>query len=184
MRGAGRQIGVMQVIGLDTCFDEGTHERFQRFDIVVDAPQQHTLANHRNAGIDQTCASGAGLSGQFAGMIGVQSDIGRGAGHDQCGNKIVGDTRGIDDGNAGVPTDDLHMGNSGEAFADLTRTPCVEDEGIAAGQDHLPNLGMCGDISERSLEGLRRQGGLAFRPDHLAAKTETAVDRTSGNELE
>ena len=41
MRGAGREIAVVQVIGFDPAFDESPHQRFQRRRIVIDAAQQH-----------------------------------------------------------------------------------------------------------------------------------------------
>ena len=39
MRRAGREIAVMQIIGLDPRLDESAHQRGQRFDVVVDALQ-------------------------------------------------------------------------------------------------------------------------------------------------
>ena len=36
MRGAGREIGMVQVIGLDPAFDEGPHQRLQRLGVVID----------------------------------------------------------------------------------------------------------------------------------------------------
>ena len=84
MRRAGREIAVMQVIGLDPAFDEGPHQRFQRRVIVIDAAQQHRLADHGNAGVDHGGACGARLVGQFPGMIGVQCNPGRRALDLQC----------------------------------------------------------------------------------------------------
>ena len=74
MRGAGRQISVMQIVRLDAACDERAHERPKRFDIVIDAAQQHRLRQHRNARIDQPRASRACLLRQLARMIGMQHD--------------------------------------------------------------------------------------------------------------
>ena len=74
MRRAGRQIGVVQVIGLDPAFDQRPQQRAERLDIVVDAAQQHRLAQHRNAGIDETRKRRARAFSQFARMIGMQND--------------------------------------------------------------------------------------------------------------
>ena len=54
MRRAGREIGVVQVIGFDPAFDQRPHQRAQRLDIVVDAAQQYRLAQNRNPRIDET----------------------------------------------------------------------------------------------------------------------------------
>ena len=40
-----REIGMMQIIGLDAHLDKAAHQRRERFDIVVDAAQQHALAS-------------------------------------------------------------------------------------------------------------------------------------------
>jgi hypothetical protein len=77
MAGAGREIGVVEIIWLDPARDEGTHQLRQHVGVVVDAPQQHRLAQHRNAGIDDPPAGGARRRRQFAGMIGVEHHIGR-----------------------------------------------------------------------------------------------------------
>src|SRR6267142_5045391 len=45
MRRAGREIAVMQVVGFYAAFDKGPHQRFQRGHIVIDATQQHRLAD-------------------------------------------------------------------------------------------------------------------------------------------
>ena len=54
--------------------DERAHERAERFDVVIDAAQQHRLRQHRNARIDQPRAGRARLLRQLARMIGVQHD--------------------------------------------------------------------------------------------------------------
>src|SRR5258708_29379167 len=76
VRRAGREVAVMQVIGFYAAFDERPHQRFQHRGVVIDAPQQHRLAYHRNAGVDDIGACGAGLVGQFPGMVGVQRNPG------------------------------------------------------------------------------------------------------------
>src|SRR6266576_6478464 len=64
VRGARREIAVMQVIGFYSAFDEGPHQRLQCGGIVVDAAQQHGLADHRNPGVDDAGAGGARPVGQ------------------------------------------------------------------------------------------------------------------------
>ena len=58
------------------------------------------------------------------------------------------------------------------------------DEGIAAADDHLPDLGLGADIGERVVEGLGRQRTGAGRTDRLAAEAEAAIDRADMDELQ
>ena len=44
MRGARRQIAMVQVIGLDPALDEGAHQRAEHLRRIVDAGKQHRLA--------------------------------------------------------------------------------------------------------------------------------------------
>ena len=104
-----RQIGMMKIIGLDPRGDEAPHERGERFDIVVDAAQQHALAQHRNAGVDQLGAGGARLGGQFARMIGMERDIDRLPRWPQNIDKRVADERGLRDRHACVNAQDFDM---------------------------------------------------------------------------
>src|SRR6266702_8168204 len=63
MRRTGREIAVMQVIGFYAAFDKSPHQRFQRCHIVINATQQHRLADHRNPGVDHGGARSARLAG-------------------------------------------------------------------------------------------------------------------------
>ncbi len=56
MRGAGGEIAVMQIVGLDPALDQGAQQLAENFRIVVDAAQQDRLAEQGNAGIDQARA--------------------------------------------------------------------------------------------------------------------------------
>jgi len=46
MTGAARQITMMQVVGFDAVTNQRPHQCFQRGGIIVDAFQQHCLAQH------------------------------------------------------------------------------------------------------------------------------------------
>jgi len=72
MAGAGRKIAVVQIVGLDAVLDQGSHQRGKRVRIVVHAAQQHALAQHRNARIDDASAGCACPGRQLARMVGVQ----------------------------------------------------------------------------------------------------------------
>src|SRR5690348_51437 len=80
MRGAGREIAVMQVVGLDAALDERAHERTERRGIVVDALEQHRLTEHRDSGVDQARAGGARVRAELPGMVDMQHDVARLAG--------------------------------------------------------------------------------------------------------
>ena len=110
MRGAGREIGVVQVIGLHPRLDEGAHQRLQRVGVVVDALQQHALADQSRAGVDQPPAGGARLVRQLARMVGVQRDIDRlvVAVAERAGHRLGHPLR-RGDRQAGVPAQHLDM---------------------------------------------------------------------------
>src|SRR5262245_199646 len=71
MPGAGRKIAMMQVVRLDAALDEGPHQLAQGLGIVIDAAQQHALAQHRDAGIDEPGAGRARGAAHFARMVGM-----------------------------------------------------------------------------------------------------------------
>src|SRR5689334_4360958 len=56
MAGTGREIAMVQVVGLDAVLDQRSHQRRERVRIVVDAAQEHALAEHRQARIDDARA--------------------------------------------------------------------------------------------------------------------------------
>ena len=62
--------------------------------------------------------------------------------------------------------------------------PRRQHQGIAAGQDHLPDFLVRADVVERGRIGLVRQRAVLARSDHLAAEAEAAIDRADMNELE
>ncbi len=153
MRGARREIAVMQIIGLDPRLDESAHQGGERIDVVVDAFEQHALADHRNSPIDQPFASRARLKRQFPGVIGVQRDIdglvvpaGQRLGH------RIGDALGRGDGQARVPAQDFHMRDRGERLRRLREPARRQGERIAPRQHHFPNFFMRADIIQRRLE--------------------------------
>ena len=54
MRSAGREVRVVQVIRPDTSFDEGAHQLGEHVGIVVDALEQHRLAQQCHTGVGET----------------------------------------------------------------------------------------------------------------------------------
>ena len=66
-----RQVRLMQVLGLDPRLYESAHQRRQGLRIIVDPRQQDALAQHRNARVDDLCASFPCGGRQLAGVVGV-----------------------------------------------------------------------------------------------------------------
>ena len=69
----------------------GAHQAVERFDIVVDALEQHALTDQRDTGIDEARNGAAGGGRKLARMIGVQRDDTCDAGCDQGGDEVVRD---------------------------------------------------------------------------------------------
>jgi hypothetical protein len=183
MRGAGREIGMVQVIGLDAVLDEGPHQGTERPDIGIDALEQHRLAQQHMAGIGQRRDRGAGVLGELARMVGVDRDVAGLARNAQRLRVVRRDPSGIDDGHAGVPARDLDVRDRGEALGDLAHATGGENEGIAARHDHLPDLRTGGEIGERRVE-LGAGQGIAAGADHFAPEAEAAIDWTDRHGLE
>ena len=77
MRSAGGEIAVMQVIRFDPAFDQGAHQFAEHGGVIVDAAQQHALAQHRNAGVDHARAGCARVRREFTSVIGMEHHVGR-----------------------------------------------------------------------------------------------------------
>ena len=175
---------MVQVIGLDAAFDESPHQRFERRRVVIDTAQQHGLADHGNAGVDDAGAGGAGLAGQLTRMIGVQRDPGHSTRNLERRDHLAADARRFDDRHTRVNADDPDVVDRGQIRHDLGKPPRRQHQGIAAGQDHLPDFGMRADIGQRIVVGAFRERARLARPDHFAAKTEPAIHRADMHQLE
>ena len=66
----------------------------------------------------------------------------------------------------------------------LCQPPRRQHEGIAAGQDHLPDFGMRGDVGKRGFQIGGAEHLILARPHHLAAEAEAAIDRANMRELQ
>ena len=71
---------MMQIVRFDAALDQGTHQGRKRRRIVIHPADEHALAQHGNAGIDDARAGRARTRGKLARMVGVQHHIGRLAG--------------------------------------------------------------------------------------------------------
>ena len=80
VRRARREITMVEVIGFDPALDQGAHQFAERRRVVVDAAQEHALAQHRDAGIDQPRAGRPRFLGQLARVVDVQRHVSRLAG--------------------------------------------------------------------------------------------------------
>ncbi|EGE58736.1 hypothetical protein RHECNPAF_280035 [Rhizobium etli CNPAF512] len=175
--GAGREIRMVQVIGFDADLDEGLHQLGKHVGIVIDALQQHRLADHCDAGVDQASTSRARFPCQLPRMIGVQRHVDRLAARLQGSDQRRIDLFGIDHGNAGVEAHDLDMRDCRQRLHDFAEPARGKHQRIAAGEDDLPDLLVVGYV----IEGCLHCGGIeraeALRPDHFTPEAETAIDR-------
>ncbi len=109
MRGAGREIAMMQVVRLDPAFDQRAHQRAERLRIVVDACEQHRLAQHGNAGVDHPRARLARRFSQLAGVIGMQHHVCGLALRFERADELRRDPSRFGDRHAGVDADDFDV---------------------------------------------------------------------------
>ena len=85
---------------------------------------------------------------------------------------------------AGVPAQHLDVRDGAEPSRHLADAARRQHEGIAAGEDHLPDARIAGDVGERGVERLAAERLRAAGADRLAAEAEAAVDRADVGELQ
>lgn len=183
MAGSRRQVAVVEVVGLHPVLDEGPHQLPEGFGVVVDAGEQHRLADQRDAGVGEAGDGGAGRRGEFAGMIRVYRHPSGDARRRQRGDQRVRHPFRRDHRDAGVEAHDPYVVDVRKGLNQLGNSPRRGDQRVAAGDDHLPDLRMGPDIIDSVFKGLRFQVR-RLRADHLAAEAESAVDRTDMDEFQ
>jgi hypothetical protein len=178
MRGAGREIGVMEVVGFHARTHQRPEQRFERRRVVVDALEQHRLRQHRDSGIDDARDRGARGWRQLAGVIAVNDDIRRlfvldrrAQSRDHC--RVDGLRH--RDRRTGVDADDAEMRNRREPGENLGHAADRQQQRLSAGEDRLPDFGVPRDVGDGGVELGHRQGFLAGAHG-LAPKAEAAVD--------
>src|SRR5690606_21111986 len=179
---AASEIAVVQVVRLDPVLDEGPQQSCERFRLVVDAAQQHALAEKRDARVGEPGTGASGGPGELVRMVGVDDDIGR-LRPAQCLDEVLRNPHRIDDRNAAVDANDPDVIDDLEAVADVGQPSWREDERIAAAQNYFPDLRVGTDIVQRRGQ-LRLRQRLAAGPDPLAAKAEPAIYRAHMNRLQ
>ena len=182
--GAGGEVGMVQGVGLDPRLDHRPHQGAERGGVVVDPAQQHGLAQHRDAGVDDAGAGGAGLGGQLTRVVGVQGDIDRLARTSQRRHQVVGHGLRIDRRDAGVEAHHLHMLDRAEATHQVGEAARRQHQGVAAGDDHLPDPRPGGYVGEGGVEGGGGKRLQPLRAYHLAAEAEAAVDCAGVGDLQ
>ena len=76
------------------------------------------------------------------------------------------------------------MGNGGQAVGQVAQAPRRQDQGVAAGDDHLPDAGSVGNVADRGIQRRARQVTVPVGPDHLPAEAEAAIDGTGVGDLQ
>ena len=175
---------MVQVVGLDPGLDEGAHQLAHHLRRVVDALQQHGLAEHGQTGIDDPGAGGPGVGRQFPGVVGVQGDIDGLAGAGEGGHQGRGDLLRCHHRNAGVVTHDPHMRDGGQPVGQVAQPPGRQDQRVAAGDDHLPDARGPGDVVQRRLQRRPVQVAVPVGPHHLPPEAEAAIDGTGVGDLQ
>ncbi len=99
-------------------------------------------------------------------------------------DQLRGHAAGIGDRHARVPAQHLDVRHRAQALRHVGDAARREHERVAAGQDHLPDAGIGGDVGDRPVERLAGKGGRPRGPHRLAAEAEAAVDRADVRELQ
>ncbi len=83
-----------------------------------------------------------------------------------------------------MDTQHLDVLDRGERADDVAQARRRQHQGIAAGEDHLPDVRARADVIVGRLALARGQAGPALGAHHLAAEAEAAIDRAGVDELQ
>ncbi len=152
MGGAGGEVEMVQVIGLDPHRDEAAEQRLERRRVVIDALEQHRLRQQRNAGAD------AAGRRRPAPLRSARAGGWRGRRHRPPSRPRAPPPaphrpgRGATIGTRVWKRMTPKCGNGVERRDDRAQPPRRQHERVAAGDHHFPDLGPRPDIIERRRE--------------------------------
>ena len=163
--GARNEVALVEVIRFDAAHQQLLNLGLHHGDVVIDIAQQHRLVAEWNACIDQSTECIAHFGGQFARMIGVNTDKKRMI-FLQHRAKFRRDALGQENGNACADAQEFQMRNGAKLAEQMLQSLIAEQQWIAAAQQNITNFGMVADVFDLLVE-LRMKivtRGVAHKP--------------------
>ena len=179
-----REVGMVQVIGLDAHRDETAEQGLEHRRIVVDAAQQHALRQYRDAGAHQPAhrRPHRRRSARAGGWRGPRHTP---PFRPPAPRPARPPTRpGIGHRHARVKTDHRDMRDRVERAHDRRDAARRQQKRVAAGDDHLPDFGMLSRYRRRRGRAPPGASTPSPWPDLLAAEAEAAIDRADQDRLQ
>ena len=167
------QVALIDVVGTHADADQLVDQLLHGVDAVIDAGQQHALVAQRDTGVGQHGAGLGGLGGDLVGVVevGVQPD---GVILLQHVAQLGGDALRQHHGSAGADADDLHVGDLTQLGDDVLQALVAHQQGVAAGQQHVADLGSVADVLDGLIHLIHGQAGVVLAGE-AAAGAVTAV---------
>ncbi len=176
MVGALHQIGLINVVGTHTDYQQLLHQAAHHQRVVVDAAHQDGLVPQWNADVGQAGAGGGRLCGNFGRMVEMGIEV-KGVIFAQHPHQAGGDTLRQHHRNARTDADDFNMRNGAQTAKDAVETGIAEQQWIATGQNDITNFGMLTNIFDTGSNAFVSYCHLGTT-DLALARTETTVHGT------
>ena len=161
------QVALIDVVGAHADLDQLVDQLLHGENTVVDAGQQHALVAQGDTGVGQHGAGLGGLGGDLVGVVevGVQPHGVILLQHvAQCGSDALGQH----DGGAGADADDLHVGDLAQLGDDVLQALVAHQQGVAAGQQHVADLGRIADVLDGLVDLIHGQAGVVLAGEAAA----------------
>jgi hypothetical protein len=162
VRGAPREIQLVEIIRSDPDRDQFPHKFYHEVGVIVDAFEEYRLACERDAGVGETPASRSRLRSNLGRVVEVSHQI-EGVVLGKESAEIGSDSLGQSAWDPGSEAENLHVGNGAQRAEDPSKAPVIEEKGVAAGNEYVPNLSMVADVSQPEGKGLICRRGTPSR---------------------
>ena len=176
------ELGLVDVVRPHPHRDEPLDERLHRGEVVVDAAHQHRLVADGHAGLGELRAGLGRLGRELLRVVevGVQPDR---VVRPQQVAQIVRHAERERHRQPRTEPDDLDVWDRAEFAEQPAEVGLVEDERVAAGQQHVTDLGVRREVVDGLLQFVlpHHEVGVA---DHPLAEAVAAVDRALGRDAE
>ena len=173
VRAALDEIALVEVVGAHTAHEQLVHEAFHHARVVVHTAEEHALIAERHAVVGEHGQGITHLGGELARVVRVDAHPQRVV-LLQDAAKLRRDALRHKDGHAGADADEFDVLDRAQPGEQRVELRIGEEQGIAAGEQHIAHLGVFFEVAEGGLE-LGVQLLLADAAHHAAAGAVTAV---------
>src|SRR3972149_6701975 len=168
------QISLIKIIWFHPDCKKSLHQFLNRLRVIIDPFQQDSLTAMGDARIGQPAARSGRLFCYLPRVNKIDVDI-QGMVSLEHPAKPLRDALRERTRHPRPDPDDIEMGYRSQALQYLLKLPVFQDQGVAAGEDHIPDLLMRPDVFNPLPDYLSRDRHL---PDKPLPRAASAIDRT------